>query len=98
MPTTLPAGHGADRLSRRQLARLAWLFVRQRYLLRRIQRESQRMTRLGDAYTGRLLDFGRRWLACHAEIADLLQQPEPEEAQNIRAILSGKWRPDATAS
>ena len=48
-----------------------------------------RQGRIGvSAGGGRLPHFTRRWLACHAEIAALLGEPEPGDVAEARAILA----------
>ncbi|MCJ2042943.1 hypothetical protein MKK55_28935 [Methylobacterium sp. J-059] len=89
MPTALPISAG-PRLTLQQSARFGWLMMRERYLMRRLQRAARRQDRVGvDRGGGRLLHFTRRWLACHAEIAALLGEPEREDAAAVRATLAG---------
>ncbi len=86
MPTAIPVAE--PRLSPRQIARLVWLRLRTRYLLRRMERASLRAARVGyDKAGGRLLHFSRRWLACHAEAAEILRCEEPPEVAQVRAIF-----------
>ncbi|GJD66600.1 hypothetical protein MPEAHAMD_6798 [Methylobacterium frigidaeris] len=86
MPTAIPAGE--PRLSARQIARLVWLRLRTRYLLRRMERASLRASRVGfDRAGGRLLYFADRWLSCHAEAAEILRCEEPPEVAQVRAIF-----------
>lgn len=86
MPTAIPAAE--PRLSPRQTARFLWLCIRVRYLSRRMERASLRVGRLGvDKAGGRLLYFADRWLACHAEAAELLQCAEPPEVAEARKLF-----------
>lgn len=89
MPTAIPAT--APRLSPRTVARLIWLGLRTRYLCRRMERASARVDRLGiERAGGRLLHFARRWLACHEEIAGILQAPLPPEAAQVRRSITDR--------
>ncbi|TNC16414.1 hypothetical protein FF100_03985 [Methylobacterium terricola] len=86
MPTAIPAPE--PRLSARQTARFLWLCLRIRYLFRRMERASLRVSRVGyDNAGGRLLYFAERWLECHAEAAELLRCEEPPEVAKVRAIF-----------
>lgn len=86
MPTAIPAPE--PRLTPRQTARFLWLCIRVRYLFRRMERASERMSRVGfDRAGGRLLYFVDRWLACHAEAAELLQCAEPPEVAEVRKLF-----------
>ena len=98
MPTAFPISP-APRLTLQQSARFGWLMMRERYLMRRLQRAARRQDQVGvDRGGGRLLHFTRRWLACHAEIAALLGKPERDDAAEARAILSGCRIPEAQIS
>ena len=86
MPTAIPSAE--PRLSPRQVARFLWLCIRVRYLHRRMERASKRVSRVGfDRAGGRLLYFADRWLACHAEAAELLQCAEPPEVAEVRRLF-----------
>ena len=91
MPTALPIAE--PRLSARQTARFLWLCIRVRYLSRRMERASLRVSRLGvDRAGGRLLHFSRAWLACHAEVAALLRCEEPPEVAEVRKVIEAPLR------
>lgn len=101
MPTAIPVA--VPRLPPRQVARLVWLGLRTRYLRRRMERASARVDRLGvERAGGRLLHFARRWLACHEEIAGILQEPLPPEAVQVRRSVTerrgGAADPGASSS
>ena len=86
MPTAIPAPD--TQLSPRQVARFLWLCIRVRYLFRRMERASLKVSRVGfDHAGGRLLYFADRWLACHAEAAELLRCEEPPEVAEVRALF-----------
>lgn len=86
MPTVIPAPE--PRLTARQIARLVWLRLRTRYLLRRMERASLQTSRVGfDRAGGRLLYFAERWLACHAEAAEILRCEEPPEVGEVRKLF-----------
>jgi hypothetical protein len=60
MPTAIPTAE--PRLSPRQVARFLWLCIRVRYLFRRMERATLRVSRVGfDRAGGRLLYFAERW-------------------------------------
>ena len=91
MPTAIPAAE--PRLSPRQTARFLWLCLRVRYLSRRMERASARVSRLGaEKAGGRLLHFSRAWLTCHAEVATMLHCPEPPEVAEVRKLLNPPLR------
>ena len=86
MPTAIPAPE--PRLSPRQTARFLWLCIRVRYLHRRMERASARVSRVGyDKAGGRLLYFAERWLSCHAEAATILRCEEPPEVAEVRRLF-----------
>jgi len=86
MPTAIPTAE--PRLTLRQIARLLWLCIRVRYLFRRMERASLRVSRVGfDRAGGRLLYFAERWLACHEEVAELLRCEELPEVAEVRRLF-----------
>ena len=87
MPTAIPAAE--PRLSARQTARFLWLCIRVRYLHRRMERASLRVSRLGaEKVGGRPLHFSRAWLTCHAEVTTLLYCSEPPEVLPYLAVFA----------